>query len=395
MIKISSLEFLNSKVFESDVMASDGSILFYSGDKVTPEIILKLYFKDIYVNELPWEEDLEEKAKPEIPDSIFVSKFEDENLAETAKEENDVTLVELSGASKDSIGVNVATSNVIEGVLGKSETEAVEEIELVSSDISKEKIQEESTEEEQIAAVVDEIEELSTEAEEITQTPILTEPQEIKEEETTIEITVAPEPVAAETSTSSVVTKTRSKHSKSPSVANNVLEEEPQVEVKEEIKPEDMPLSFDEELANRIVANSIKIGKILKYSPKELQELEQVAYYCNIGISKFKRADLEKSNFYKMKIYASYEYLIKNETISADLAEIVKHCGSNYDSNAFPLDSKIPFFHIVAITSYYEDLLMKNNSKTSTLNKMLQIGGNKFNIFILHKFIRMMREENE
>ena len=51
MIKICSLDFLNNELFEADVMTADGRVLFNSDDKVTPDRLLILYFKEIYVKE--------------------------------------------------------------------------------------------------------------------------------------------------------------------------------------------------------------------------------------------------------------------------------------------------------------------------------------------------------
>lgn len=49
MIKVCSLDFLNNKVFEKDILSLDGKVLFKADDRVTPESLLKLYFRNIYV----------------------------------------------------------------------------------------------------------------------------------------------------------------------------------------------------------------------------------------------------------------------------------------------------------------------------------------------------------
>lgn len=51
MIKTCSLDFINKRFFGTDIMAQDGTVLFYADDKVTHEKLLKLYFKEIYINE--------------------------------------------------------------------------------------------------------------------------------------------------------------------------------------------------------------------------------------------------------------------------------------------------------------------------------------------------------
>jgi len=158
------------------------------------------------------------------------------------------------------------------------------------------------------------------------------------------------------------------------------------------INPDELPLVFDEEQAKRIVEYSVKLGEMADYSKEELKELEQVAYNCNIGITKFKRIDMAKKGFRKMKAFAGYEKLIDDGVVPEYLAEMIKFSVNNYESDAFKLDSKIPYYHIVAIVSFYEDLLSQNKPKNEILLKMLQLGGNQFNIFIVHKFIKLMRD---
>ena len=50
MIRICSLDFLNKDFFETDVKTADGKVLLAAGEKITPEVILELYFKEIYVD---------------------------------------------------------------------------------------------------------------------------------------------------------------------------------------------------------------------------------------------------------------------------------------------------------------------------------------------------------
>jgi len=320
MIKICSLDFLNSKSFEADVKTVDGKILFNSGDKITPEIILKLYFKNIYIEKSLEETEPISKHKTEI-------------------EIEDVEITRVGNTNISSAG-QVATNNVIDGVLGE--------------------VKDENAEEEVLVATAEEEEE--------------------EEKEEALNRTIN------ETNSSANNKKNVTKHSSSTKI------KEPEVPKQ---NPDDIPLEFDEQEAKRIIKSSIAIGKMLNFSQKELKELEQVAYYYNIGITKFKKGDLKQKDFRKMKVFASYTQLVKEEIVPNEISEMVKYCANNYESEAFPLNSKIPYHHIVSITSYYEELLAQNNSKEETLLKMLQLGGNQFNTFILHKFIKMMREINE
>lgn len=343
MIKICSLEFLNSELFEADIMSADGNVIFNSDDKVTPELILKLYFKDIYVEDLPLEEDIKVNNVIEPDKELFDGGTVSIPSEQTEEAEEDDNYVHVKSFSASAVNGSVATSEVIDGVLDKAKS-------------------------------AEETEEALAEANAATDNTLNAEL-----------------PTEEETQASSKTSgKSASKHDAPPEPVKEEI-----VEEVEEIDPEEVPLVFDENLAKKIVQNSVKIGKMLGYSQKDLKELEQVAYYCNIGISKFKKKDLGKRNFNKMKAYASYEHLVENETVPPDIAEMVKYCGTKYESEAFPLDSKIPYYHVVAITSFYEDLLMHGQSKDEVLLKMLQLGGNKFNIFVLHKFIKTMRDSNE
>ena len=70
MIKVCSLDFLKKEVFDTDIKTSDGFVLFETGEKITPEIILRLYFKEIYVSELLNEEPYQEEIS--ITDEIVM-----------------------------------------------------------------------------------------------------------------------------------------------------------------------------------------------------------------------------------------------------------------------------------------------------------------------------------
>lgn len=257
MINVCSLDFLNRDVFDTDIMTSDGKVLCSSGDKVTPEMLLKLYFRKIYIN------------KPQVEEIL-----------------------------------DLATANVAAGVCVPRE--------LASS-------------------------------------PTFTE-----------------------------------SHSGGPKIASTskFIEENSEVELDETVDSEliefdeiltDSQLDFNEAQAKRIAELSIKLGKILNFPKNELENLEKAAYYYNS---------------------VSAQQLLKEIGISKDIMEIINSCSSDYESENFNLDSQIPYSHIISIAGYYEKMLEKCGSKQETILKMLQIGGNKFNIFILHKFLKMVRETN-
>lgn len=325
MIKVCSLNFLKEKYFKSDVMSADGTLLFNSGDEVTAEIILKLYFKDIYI----------EKPKVENEQEVVVE--EAENLVSSGAYSSDLKNVSASSSGDFQANAIASGPRSIELDEKSSGPRFVDSIDVAPSE---------------------------------------TDPSK--------------GPRFVDTNLDAMNGTKKNPYSSAINAQASGPEEETPVE-----DPENMPLVFDEDQAKRIVSHSAKLAKILNFSQKELKELEQAAYYCNIGISGFKKADLKNKEFRKMKAFASYKKLIDEATVPRDIAEIVKFCANDYSSESFPLDSKIPLQHVVAITSFYEDLLAKTNSKQDTLLKMLQLGGNHFNIFVLHKFIKLMRGDSE
>ncbi len=243
MIKICSLEFLNRDVFDAEVLSKNGAVMVDIGEKVTPEILLRLYFKDIYVaQELPSLEEIEEE---------------------------------------------------------------VEEVKL-----------------------------------------------------------------------------------------------EDLISVKPDIN-ESLPLDlkFDEEQAKRVSNLSSLIGKMVGLKGDKISELEDAAYYHKVGISKLTQKDFADKDFRTKQGKEGYNILLEEMKLSKEIAEVAKSYFRKYESSQFSINegppSNIPYSHIVSIASYYDELLSKNYSKEKALKKMLQLGGNKFNIFILHKFIKMMREAND
>lgn len=285
MIKISSLDFLNREVFDIDIMAKDGSILYSAGDPITPEIILNLYFKEIYVAQNYFELQEQEEAAAAAAAEISTHKPED------------ATMQKAAALNFDSTSKKAATT--LERTTGQAEEKKEEKIE--------EKVAEKSEEE------IDEA------------------------------------------------------------------------------------LQFDEEQAKRMAEYACALGKMISIPEKNLKELEQAAYYHKIGRKLFKHSDLAKPDFKKRQAEASYEIMLNELNFPEKIAGVAKSYMGRYNTIGFKLDKdflvNIPYSHIVSIVSYYEELL-ETQSKEEVLAKMLQSGGNRFNIFILHKFINMMRETN-
>ena len=247
MIKICSLEFLNKNEFDTDILLEDGRVLFSAGSAITPELLLRLYYKDIYVNK-----------------NLFKEEFKKELKDKTE---------EIQAP---------ALSETVKSILPKNSEETLE---------------------------------------------------------------------------------------------------------------------FDEQQAQRVADYSVKLGQKIGMEPQQLEELKQAAYYHNIGRTKLTKADLDKNDFKKRQAEEGYNFLITEKNFSEKIAEAAIFYNRKYQGGQINLSERnyydLPYSHIVAITNYYDELINKNTSKDDVLKQMLQLGGNKFNIFILHKFINMMRNSND
>lgn len=320
MIKICSLDFLNKETFEADVLTADGRVLFNSHDKVTPERLLILYFKEIYSKE-----PLVEKKPKRAALTPEAAKLKQEALAAKSKSTTEKTIsgprsAETAASDKELVAAGPRTAEAFEEATAEATGSGPKTIESSAFQATKK----------------------------------------------------ANAPYGLNASSLELS-------------ASEVAEEEPEI----------IQLVFDEELAKRISKHCVMLGEMLKFSKKELNELSQAAYYHDIAISQFTNIDAAKKGFKLMKAHASYETILHSLKLSESIAEAAKSCAYDYDSDAFSLDTQIPYCHIISIVSYYEGLLLRNSSKEATLNKMLQLGGNKFNIFVLHKFLKMMRDTND
>ncbi len=155
---------------------------------------------------------------------------------------------------------------------------------------------------------------------------------------------------------------------------------------------------FDEEEAKNVAKYSLLVGKFLGYADKELQDLELAAYYHNVGNTRLPASAVEEDDFIKRRADEGYNYLLTVKALPENVAKVAKLYLRDYDCINFDLSKKqrvnIPLYHIVAIASYYNRSL-KTMPKEEVMMKMLRLGGNKFNIYVLHKFINIMRNNND
>ena len=81
MRKLFSLDFLNLKQFNSDVYTASSFKLASEGDEITPEILLKMYFRELY-DEAKGEAPLYEQPAVEVKPVIQEPVFEPESVIE-------------------------------------------------------------------------------------------------------------------------------------------------------------------------------------------------------------------------------------------------------------------------------------------------------------------------
>lgn len=274
MIKICSLDFLNRDVFDTDVMDSGGKVVYRKNDRITPDILLKLYFQEIYV-----EKDLCKLDEEEEMALVAQKQAQEEQEAKEAKHYQTSEYMDNSGLKQEKAKYG-------DSMHADEEAEAQEE-------------------------------------------------------------------------------------------SNNLV--------------------FDEERAARVTKNASVLARAVKMPQDKIEELEKAAYYHNIGRSRLQESDLGKKDFRRKQASLSYGIMLNEMEFPVHVAEVAYFYLDPYVSNDFKLEDlsgmEFPYFHIVAIAAYYEEFLEKY-SKEEALLKMIQLGGNKFNIFLLHRFVEIMRKTN-
>lgn len=416
MIKICSLDLINRNFFETDILTADGKILCEQGKEIDSKTLLKLYFKEIYV-ETPLSEDFVMVTNDELEqeETVFkdiiqpILKDENEILAEKKEIEpknkgkiDQKAKKEPTPRAKKKYDDDVKREFIAR--TKKTEERAKKEI----TPRAKKKYEDEVKREFPSRAKKEAEEELKKEfkprakqeAEEDVKKEFKPRKKEIEEE---IQKEAKPK-FKKKIEEESPKEEIRTKYSLKPETEGLIENDEFTFETESELEPDtdlsslELPddikkLEFDEEEAQRISELSVKIGKALGLFAKKLEELKQAAYYHNIGRTKLTEEDLLSPDFKKRQALFGYNILINEKKLPVGIAEAAKFNMQKYDTTNYKLGEDLPYSHIVAIASFFDGLLLKNMSKDEALEKMLQLGGNKFNIFILHKFIRIMKEE--
>lgn len=170
----------------------------------------------------------------------------------------------------------------------------------------------------------------------------------------------------------------------------------------EELLDNNLPenLEFDKAHAKEIMQLSQELGEVLGMSDEKIEELKQASYYYKIGRIKLSPSDFSDPDFEKKQADIGYDLLTLEMNLPKQIAEVAKLYSENYNSSAFELKagnpSDVPYAHIVGIVDYYDRLMKKGSiSKEEALKKMLKIGGKKFNVFVLHKFVNTMKNSDD
>lgn len=159
-------------------------------------------------------------------------------------------------------------------------------------------------------------------------------------------------------------------------------------------------LEFDKAHAKGVMQLSCNLGLAIGMSDEKIEELKQASYCYKIGRIKLALEDLMGASFEKKQADIGYNLLTLEMKMSKQVAEVTKMYLMDYNCAEFALDadnpSDVSYAHIVAIVDYYDKLIGKGSvSKDEALDRMLKLEGNKFNNFVLQKFVNIMRDLND
>lgn len=388
MRNISPLEFMNKEYFGTDIFLNNGNVLVQSGTRVTPEILMKLYFTKVYVSEKWNQDDLlnDLQYRPPVyePETINTIMSDTEPYVEKIPTESDEMFSYGISTSPKSDYQKESTENIIKDSieieaekLSLSEKYEEEKIELSIED--NEVDFEETTEQEEVFEQKENfIGEscLDKSMEETAEELVL----EQKPEEENEEIAEVEKQKVAKTQESEL---------------QKIQKPDLTIEETEKI----LPLEFNKDDADKLAQLAVEVGKLLNFSVGKLKELEKAGYYLRIGMPRLTTSDIEDRKTFRQKLAnASYQIVMNEMHLPEPICTSIRNYVVDYNIKQFNIagnkNIQIPNIHILAVVNCYVTL-RKTRSKEDTLKEMLYIGGNKFNVFLLHKFIHMMRMRND
>ena len=173
--------------------------------------------------------------------------------------------------------------------------------------------------------------------------------------------------------------------------------QEPEVDYK---KPEEDESIFDEKEALEVQKYSELIAIDLELSEAEIKNIKLAGFIHNIGDKFLTKEAKEKENYLELRSKLGYEYTYNKLKYPEAVSRVTKEYYRSSNLDNFDLSNKtiknIPYSHIVTIAAYYAKHQNEYRSTEDILKKMIRVGGKLFNIYILHRFIRKIRElEND
>lgn len=157
---------------------------------------------------------------------------------------------------------------------------------------------------------------------------------------------------------------------------------------------------FDEQEAVEVQKYSELMAIDLELSEAEIKNIKLAGYIHNIGDSFLTKEEKEKEDYHETRGKLGYEYTYNKLKYPEAVSRVAREYYKKSDLDNFDLSNKtiknFPYSHIVTIAAYYVKHKSEYKNKDDALKKMIRIGGKLFNIYLLHRFIRKIREiEND
>lgn len=408
MIRICALDFLNRDFFESDVKLADGKTIISEGDKITPGLILMLYFKEIYVDtplkdvmpissnnkttDAPTETPIEITVEPTVTEPVVEPVVEAVAMESTENiEAPDLEIVEKE---------EVQEPLIVEMALTESKSLQQAQLDLTKS---KEKGPEAPSLnlEEKISADNNENQQMYADNLVLSSSKSSVSKESLSGAKTsdapTIDLSVVSSGNDNDDSNSrSPVAPTIDLGEDKDAIIEKQVSFSASKKEAQPVKIEEEPingfLKFNDEIAGKIAEMAVMLANELKYSASDLKDIKNAALNCNIGVIHFKVEDLRNRDFEIRKATSSYDLALKKGSLSLRVLETIKSHARPYKTEEFNLNPTIPLCDVIHIVTAYNRFETMGMPKDAILMKMLELGGNEYNIFALHKFLRLMRE---
>lgn len=177
------------------------------------------------------------------------------------------------------------------------------------------------------------------------------------------------------------------------SLLSNVLGRDSFTDDIEEYNPLKIP--FDKQHAKRVTQYSKIIAAPLNLSHEQVEALEVAAYFHEMGKITLNLEEAEKEDFEEKYTQATYDYLVKADFPMEEIAIAARDHLKRYEYQEYSLSFNKsyngPLAYIISIANAYDEMVQKTGTKEDALMRLLKIGGKRFNIYLLHKFITTMK----